>query len=64
MTVETETVQSIPQSQLAPANDRSSQRNENSGTVKLKPSNETIRPKKERKKAAPKTRSVNQGTGT
>ena len=64
MTVETETVQSIPQSQLATANDRANQRNENSGTIKLKPSNETIRPKKERKKAAPKTRSVNQGTAT
>ncbi|USW56614.1 Putative vacuolar segregation subunit 7 [Septoria linicola] len=64
MTVETETVQSIPQSQLAPANDRSGLRNESGGTVKLKPSNETIRPKKERKKAVPKTRSVNQGTAT
>ncbi|GIZ48372.1 hypothetical protein CKM354_001143500 [Cercospora kikuchii] len=64
MTVETETVQSIPQSQLAPATDRSASRIESGGTVKLKPSNETIRPRKERKKAAPKTRSVNQGTAT
>ncbi|KAF2213506.1 hypothetical protein CERZMDRAFT_111179 [Cercospora zeae-maydis SCOH1-5] len=64
MTVETETVQSIPQSHLAPANDRSAARIESGGTVKLKPSTETIRPKKERKKAAPKTRSVNQGTAT
>jgi hypothetical protein len=63
MTVETETVQSIPQSQLAPVADRANLRVENGGSVKLKPSNETIRPKKERKKADRKTRSVNQGTG-
>lgn len=63
MTVETETVQSIPQSQLAPAGDRSNIRAEPNGTIKLKPSNETIRPKKERKKADRKSRSVNQGTG-
>ena len=63
MTVETETVQSIPQSALN-AGDRSGTRNDNSGSVRLKPSNETIRPKKERKKPTQKTRSLNQGTGT
>ena len=63
MTVETETVQSIPQSALN-AGDRSGTRNDNSGSVRLKPSNETIRPKKERKKTAQKARSLNQGTGT
>lgn len=65
MTVETETVQSIPQSALAPAGDRSAGlRGETGGSVRLKPSNETIRPKKERKKAEQrKTRSVTQGTG-
>lgn len=63
MTVETETVQSIPQSALN-AGDRSGTRNDNSGSVRLKPSNETIRPKKERKKPTQKARSLNQGTGT
>lgn len=64
MTVETETVQSIPQSALAPAGDRSGGlRGDNGGSVRLKPSNETIRPKKERKKNERKTRSVTQGTG-
>lgn len=64
MTVETETVQSIPQSALAPAGDRSGGlRGDNGGSVRLKPSTETIRPKKERKKAERKTRSVTQGTG-
>lgn len=65
MTVETETVQSIPQSGLAPASEGANRlRAENGGTVKLKPSTETIRPKKERKKNERKIRSVNQGTGT
>lgn len=62
MTVETETVQSIPQSAIN-AGERSNNRNDGSGSVRLKPSNETIRPKKERKKATPKTRSLNQGIG-
>ena len=61
MTVETETVQSIPQSALN-AGDRSGTRNDNSGSIRAKPSNETIRPKKERKKPSQKARS--QGTGT
>lgn len=65
MTVETETVQSIPQSGLAPAVDRAGGlRGDNAGSVRLKPSNENIRPKKERKKNERKTRSVTQGTGT
>lgn len=58
MTVETETVASIPQSAL-----NADRRNENGGSVKLKASNETIRPKKDRKKPTPKPRSVTQGTG-
>ncbi|KJX93337.1 phospholipid metabolism enzyme regulator like protein [Zymoseptoria brevis] len=65
MTVETETVQSIPQSAIAAAGDRSGGlRADHGGSVKQKPSSETIRPKKERKKAERKTRSVNQGTAT
>lgn len=64
MTVETETVQSIPQSGLAPAGEGANRlRTDNSGSIRLKPSNETIRPKKERKKADRQKRSVNQGTG-
>ena len=64
MTVETETVQSIPQSALNPGDRNGSGRNDPSGSIRLKPSNETIRPKKERKKPAQKARSINQGTGT
>ncbi|KAK4497726.1 hypothetical protein PRZ48_010379 [Zasmidium cellare] len=64
MTVETETVQSIPQSGLAPAGEGANRlRTDNSGSIRLKASNETIRPKKERKKADRQKRSVNQGTG-
>jgi hypothetical protein len=64
MTVETETVQSIPQSSLNAGDRLNGGRGENSGSVRTKPSNETIRPKKERKKPSAKARSVNQGTGT
>ena len=64
MTVETETVQSIPQSSINPGDRLNGGRGENSGSVRLRPSNETIRPKKERKKPSAKARSVNQGTGT
>lgn len=65
MTVETETVQSIPQSGLAPAGEAANRlRTDNNGSIRLKPSTETIRPKKERKKDSRTKRSVNQGTGT
>lgn len=64
MTVETETVQSIPQSSLNAGDRLNGGRGESSGSVRLKPSNETIRPKKERKKPSAKARSINQGTGT
>ncbi|TKA27008.1 hypothetical protein B0A50_05199 [Salinomyces thailandicus] len=62
MTVETETVQSIPQSALN-AGDRSGSGRNEMGSLRLKPSTETIRPKKERKKPSQKARSLNQGTG-
>jgi hypothetical protein len=62
MTVETETVQSIPQSGLT-AGDRSLGLRNEAGSVRLKPSTETIRPRKERKKVDRKARSINQGTG-
>ncbi|OQN96993.1 hypothetical protein B0A48_16967 [Cryoendolithus antarcticus] len=64
MTVETETVQSIPQSGLN-AGDRSGPgRGDASGSIRLKPSNETIRPKKERKRGTQKARSITQGTAS
>lgn len=62
MTVETETVQSIPQSQLTAA-DRSNLRADNSGAIKLKPSTETIRPKKKDTKVKSSGRKVTSGTG-
>jgi len=65
MTVETETVSSIPQAAMAVnAGDRSGAgRGEISGTLHLKPSSETIRSKKERKKIARKPASIVSGTG-
>lgn len=59
MTVETETVASIPQVALATGS-----KNEGvNGTLRAKQSTETIRPKKDRKKVARKQPSVNNGTG-
>lgn len=64
MTVETETVTSIPQPAIGGPTDRSIQgRADPSGSLRLKPSNETIRPKKDRKKAARKAPSITSGTG-
>lgn len=53
MTVETETVASIPQTTNPPPTKQPADpsRTDNNGTVKLRPSNETIRPKKEKKRA-------------
>jgi hypothetical protein len=57
MTVETETVSSIPQVAVGgPAGG-------NNGSIRAKPSSETIRPKKEKKKTARKAPSVTSGTG-
>ena len=64
MTVETETVPSIPQSAIGTGDRSAGTRNDGSGTVRSKLSTETIRPKKERKKPTQKARSLNQGTGT
>lgn len=65
MTVETETVSSIPQVALGGgAGERSLPgRADTGGSLRLKPSNETIRPKKEKKRVARKTPSLNSGTG-
>lgn len=63
MTVETETVSSIPQSQLN-ADRSAASRGDGGGSVRLKPSSETIRPRKERKRPSRKTASVHNGTGS
>lgn len=64
MTVETETVSSIPQVSLGVgAGERGvSGRVETGGSVRLKPSTETIRPKKDKKRTARKPTSLNAGT--
>ena len=58
MTVETETVSSIPQVALGGPGGAS-----NAGSIRTKASTETIRPKKEKKKTTRKAPSVNTGTG-
>jgi hypothetical protein len=64
MTVETETVSSIPQGTLGPPTDRAaSGRAEHSGTLRAKASNDTIRPGKGRKKASRKAPSINATSG-
>lgn len=59
MTVETETVTSIPQVALAPGGGSQG----TNGSLRTKPSAETIRPKREKKKAPRRPPSVNAGTG-
>lgn len=65
MTVETETVSSIPQLALGGgAGERNPLgRTETAGSLRLKPSNETIRPRKEKKRVVRKAPSINSGTG-
>ena len=65
MTVETETVSSVPQVALGggPTERNNLGRTETGGSVRLKPSTETIRPKKEKKKAVRKAPSLNAGNG-
>lgn len=65
MTVETETVSSIPQVALGGgAGERNVLgRTNTNGSLRLKPSNETIRPKKDKKKVVRKAPSLNAGTG-
>lgn len=65
MTVETETVSSIPQVALGGGAGERSMPNQTDtgGSVRLKPSIETIRPKKEKKKVVRKAPSINSGTG-
>ncbi|KAI9724905.1 MAG: hypothetical protein M1812_000181 [Candelaria pacifica] len=65
MTVETETVSSIPQVAVGGgAGERGlPSRTDTGGSLRLKPSTETIRPKKDRKKTVRKAPSVHSGTG-
>lgn len=60
MTVETETVASIPQTSTNsnPAERSGSTRADGGGTLRMRPSNETIRPKKEKKKVVRKPPSI------
>ena len=65
MIVETETVSTIPQVALGGgAGERNiTGRTDASGSLRLKPSNETIRPKKDKKRVVRKAPSLNAGTG-
>ncbi|KAL6714729.1 SUMO1 sentrin specific peptidase 8 [Lecanora helva] len=65
MTVETETVSSVPQVPLGggPAERHGLGRTDTGGSLRPKPSSETIRPKKERKKVVRKAPSLNAGNG-
>lgn len=66
MTVETETVSTIPQVSLgggAGGERTGLGRAETAGSLRLKPSTETIRPRKEKKRVARKAPSGNSGTG-
>jgi hypothetical protein len=65
MTVETETVSSIPQVAVGGGTGERGGliRGDTSNTLRLKPSSETIRPKKEKKKTARKAASLNAGVG-
>lgn len=66
MTVETETVSTIPQVSLgggAGGERTGLGRAETAGSLRLKPSTETIRPRKEKKRVARKAPAVNSGTG-
>lgn len=58
MTIETETVSSIPQVAMVSVGGG------NNGSIRAKPSSETIRPKKEKKKTARKAASVASGTAS
>jgi Vacuolar segregation subunit 7 len=64
MTVETETVSSIPQGPLNVPGERGvSGKLDGTGGVRPKPSNELMKPKKEKKRNARRPASINTGTG-
>lgn len=62
MTVETETVPSVAQASIG--NQERSASGRVDGSLRLKPSNETIRPRKEKQKKARKAPSINAGTAS
>ncbi|KAF1979591.1 hypothetical protein BU23DRAFT_101139 [Bimuria novae-zelandiae CBS 107.79] len=62
MTVETETVPSVAQTAIGNQDRSASGRGD--GSLRLKPSNETIRPRKERKPAKRKAQSIHSGTAS
>ncbi|KAF2835077.1 hypothetical protein M501DRAFT_942783 [Patellaria atrata CBS 101060] len=63
MTVETETVNTNPQAAMGPPGDWAApNRNDPNGSLRMKQSTETIRPKKERKRPARKAPSIHTGT--
>jgi hypothetical protein len=64
MTVTTETVTSIPQASIATAERGGAGKAEAAGTLRTKKSNDTIRPKKERKRSSKKPASVNAASCT
>jgi Vacuolar segregation subunit 7 len=64
MTVTTETVTSIPQASIATAERGGAGKAEAAGTLRTKRSNDTIRPKKERKRSSKKPASVNAASCT
>ena len=65
MTVETETVSSVPQVSLGGgAGERGASGRMDGGSVRLKPSNETIRPRKEKKRTSRKPPSITSGTAS
>ena len=63
MTVETETVNSVAQATLNAPDRTLTGRADGGGTLKAKASNDTIRPKKERKKQSRKAPSINSTSG-
>lgn len=64
MTVETETVRSVPQGVMGPSpGGPSLGRGEPSGSLRLKPSNETIRPRRDKRRTVRKAPSITSGTG-
>lgn len=65
MTVETETVASVPQTSIGglPMGMVNERGRLDGGSLRLKPSTETIRPRKDRKRTSRKTPSINNGTG-
>lgn len=65
MTVETETVRSVPQGVMGqPQGLPAPGRGEPSGSLRLKPSNETIRPKREKRRTVRKAPSITSGTAS